>query len=125
MKLNSSPKLSKDFQFSITSSFGFPDSHGDLVPELPLAAKSALAKVLGENRGKILRRLGNPIDETHKYVVAVRLLHRLWHSRLHTSPHDSDQVTSNHFRLTDFDSGMMWHDIGKYFTTRIDVTRFQ
>mmetsp|Transcript_13242 Transcript_13242/g.29174 ORF Transcript_13242/g.29174 Transcript_13242/m.29174 type:complete len:203 (-) Transcript_13242:2-610(-) len=36
--------------------FGCLDSHGDLVPELPL---------------------GNPIDETHKYVVAVRLLHVL------------------------------------------------
>ena len=77
---------------------------------------SRIGKVLGESRGKLCARLGNPIDETHKYVVAVRLLHVLcirdstrqpsshFESLRVTSSHfESLRVISSHFRSTDVD----------------------
>ena len=63
-----------------------------------IADHSRIGKVLGESRGKLCARLGNPIDETHKYVVAVRLLHVL-------CIRDSTRQPSSHFKSLRVTSG--------------------
>ena len=114
MMNSSSPKLSNHFQFSHLSPAGFQTLMEILYLNFPgtqeiaksIADHSRIGKVLGESRGKLCARLGNPIDETHKYVVAVRLLHVLCirdSTRQPSSHFESLQVTSSHFRSTDVD----------------------